>query len=70
MKEKVIQIIADECDIPIDTITLQSTFVALGLDSLEYICLIQRMREDIGPVSEDAAIEAQNVQQLIEALEK
>ncbi len=66
MREKLIALIESETGFkgamdstPID---------ALGIDSLDFICLLQMIRVELGPISNDAATSAQTVGDLIAAV--
>ena len=45
--EKVIKVIADYKDIPTDRITSETTFMELGLDSLDIAELILRLEDEL-----------------------
>ena len=64
MREKILAIIEEAGFGPADE---TSTFEALGMDSLDFICLINEMREHIGPISDEQARKMDKVGDLMEA---
>jgi len=48
--QKVLAIVADEADVSTDSVTLETTFVDLDVDSLDFLCIVNRVRNEIGPV--------------------
>jgi acyl carrier protein len=48
--QKVLAIVVEEADVPADSITLETTFVDLGVDSLDFLCIINRIRNEVGPI--------------------
>lgn len=48
--EKVQKIVAEETDE--EAIVAETSFVALGIDSLEFLCIVNRVRLEVGPVDE------------------
>jgi acyl carrier protein len=64
MREKLIALIQNELgDIEV---TEKSTFVELGMDSLDYVLLIQEIRSEIGGISDEAARKALTVGDLLD----
>lgn len=66
MKKKIIEIIESEC--AVENITEQTPIEALGLDSLDYIHLLNSIRFGVGNISVDMATSAQTVGELIQAV--
>lgn len=48
--QKVLTIVAEETGIPKEEIAPETTFVALGVDSLDFLGIISRIRNEVGPV--------------------
>lgn len=49
---KVIAIVSEETDLPVEQVTLDSTFVDLGVDSLDFLCILTEVRKSVGPVAD------------------
>lgn len=66
MREKLIALIEEE--VGATGVTESTLIEALGIDSLDFIALLQAIRADIGPISIDAATSASTVGDLIAAV--
>lgn len=66
LREKLIALIESETGVA--NVTESTPIEALGVDSLDYISLIQTIRSDIGTVSIDKATSAQTVGDLMAAI--
>ena len=49
-------------------VTLESTFEELGIDSLDFICLLQEIRKKIGPITDEQAVGVHTVGDLFKVL--
>lgn len=49
-------------------VAMESTFEEMGLDSLDFACLLQDIRQSIGNISDADAVKAVTVQDLISAI--
>lgn len=67
MREKLISIIERENDCT--GVTESSTFESLGLDSLDFILIINEIRNEIGPISDADARKCETVGDLLRAIE-
>lgn len=47
------------------TITPESTFEELGMDSLDFICMINEVREKVGPITDLKASKCEKVSDLL-----
>jgi acyl carrier protein len=65
MREKIIALIEEELDV--HPVTPEMTFEELGMDSLDFICLINDVREKFGPISDDRAQKMNKVSDLLES---
>jgi acyl carrier protein len=65
MREKLIALIERETGVPVTETTLIEN---LGIDSLDFIALIQDIKYEIGPVSLDKATNANTVGDLLAAI--
>lgn len=72
MKEKLFQIIADQLNISIDQITLDSSFTDdLGADSLDQVEMVMAVEEKFGIIIEDDDAEKfETVRKVLDYLEK
>lgn len=50
--EKVLKIVAEESGLPAEQITLDTTFTEIGVDSLDFLCIIAEVRKNVGPVAD------------------
>jgi acyl carrier protein len=66
LREKLIALIEEE--VGATGVTESTLIEALGIDSLDFIALLQAIRADIGPISIDAATSASTVGDLIAAV--
>lgn len=66
MREKLISFIEEELDV--HPVTTEMTFEELGMDSLDFICLINDLREKFGPIRDEQAQKMNKVGDLLEAL--
>jgi len=66
MREKLLLLIRNETGV-MDA-TDDTTIEALGVDSLDFICLLQAIRDKFGPISTETATEARTVGDLIAAV--
>jgi acyl carrier protein len=48
--QKVIEIVAEESCVSKEQVTLDTTFVELGVDSLDFLCIVNRVRNEVGPI--------------------
>jgi acyl carrier protein len=48
--QKVLAIVVEEADVPAGSVTLETTFVDLDVDSLDFLCIVNRVRNEVGPV--------------------
>lgn len=48
--QKVIDIVSEESDVSKEQFTSETTFVELGVDSLDFLCIVNRVRNEIGPI--------------------
>ena len=48
MFEKIAALLADHCDVDVATITDETTFESLGIDSLETVELVMQLEEELG----------------------
>jgi len=48
--QKVIEIVANETDVSKEQIMLGTSFVDLGVDSLDFLCILAEIRKSVGPV--------------------
>lgn len=48
MFDKIAALLADHCDVDVSTITPETTFESLGIDSLETVELVMDLEEELG----------------------
>jgi acyl carrier protein len=65
--ELILDIIAEVADVPKSELRSDATFEKLGMDSLDFILLIQELRDRIGPITDEQAMKIESVGQLLEA---
>jgi acyl carrier protein len=69
--QKVAGVIAEYKKIPVEQITLDTTFEELGMDSLDGLSVVFELEEAFDVmIPDDAAKTIQNVRQIVESLEK
>ena len=61
---KVLDIIKEELGVQED-VSPEATFEELGLDSLDYICLINELRLKVGPITREQAQQCLKVSDLL-----
>lgn len=62
--EKVRAIVTEECCEKVDA---ETSFVALGIDSLEFLCIVNRVRNEVGPVDDVMISQIRTVKDLAAA---
>jgi acyl carrier protein len=62
--DKVRVIVEEESD---ELVTADMSFVALGLDSLEFLCVVNRVRNELGPVDDTMISQIRTVKDLAAA---
>ena len=68
---KVAEIIAENRKIPIDKITLESTFRELDIDSLAALSLVFEFEDTFGvEIPNEEVVTIQNVRDIVESLER
>jgi acyl carrier protein len=50
--QKVIDIVSEESGFSAKQVTLNTTFVELGVDSLDFLAILAEVREKVGPVGD------------------
>ena len=69
--EKVAKHIAANNDIPVESITMDSTFEDLNMDSLDGLTLLNDLENDYNiTLSNEAAMKIKSVRQTVESLEQ
>lgn len=66
MREKLISLIEEQTEFR--PILEETTFAQMGLDSLDFLLLLQEIRDQIGPVTDAQAIRAQKLGDLMVAV--
>ncbi len=71
LSERVISVIAKTRKIPPETISLETTFEELGMDSLDGLNLVFELEEEFNiNIPDEKAIVMRSVRQIVEGLEK
>lgn len=71
LSEKVINVVARTGHIPLETITLETTFDELGVDSLDTLTIVFALEEEFDiNIPDEALREIRTVRQVVEELEK
>lgn len=69
--EKVAELIAANNDIPVDTITMDSTFEELNMDSLDGLNLVNDLENEYNiSIPNDVAMQIRSVRQIVENLQR
>lgn len=69
--EKVAELIAANNDIPVDTITMDSTFEELNMDSLDGLNLVNDLENEYSiSIPNDVAMQIRSVRQIVENLQR
>ncbi len=71
LAEQVMQILSKTSKVPVDQITLDSTFEDLGLDSLDGVEVVYELEETFAiTISNETAMTFRSVRQIVDALER
>ncbi len=63
-----IRIVADECDISEAQLSPATEIDSLDIDSLDFLCLLTRVREEIGPIDTRIAVTKKTIGELAQAI--
>lgn len=66
--KKVLDIVVEETGLPSDQVTIESTFVDLGVDSLDFLCILSEVRKNVGPISDNFISQIEKVGDLAAAV--
>jgi acyl carrier protein len=66
INELLIKLVEEASGMPVADIKPSSTFVELGMDSLDFILLINEIREHVGPITQAEATRCEKVSDLID----
>jgi acyl carrier protein len=67
--DRVVSILAKTSKVPVDQITLDSTFEDLGLDSLDGVEIVYELEEEFGiTISNETAMTFNSVRQIVDGL--
>jgi acyl carrier protein len=69
MFEKIAAMLADHVDIPVEEVTLDTTFESLGIDSLDTVEMVMELGDDLG-VELELDEKIATVGELVTVLEK
>ena len=69
MFERIAAYLAAQLDIPVDEITMETTFESLGVDSLDTVEMVMDLEEDLG-VDLELDEKVSTVGELVEFIEK
>jgi acyl carrier protein len=67
--EKLAKILAEHCETDISNITMETTFEALGVDSLDTVEMLMELEEDLG-VELELDEKVETVGQMVQFIEK
>ena len=72
VREKIVQIIANECEVDPDKIVPDASLDELGISSVDLVQVMFQVEEefDVYLADEEVGVDTQNVGQLLDAVEK